>query len=79
MKVGDKSWLFAKQGRPVVISEVGDAETHDMVKQHLDVPHTVDCLQGIVTVIPMQLLSLHIAERRNLDVSVLLCESGMRI
>ena len=63
------------QGQPVVISELGDKETHDMVKQHLDVPHSVDCLQGILTVIPLQLLSLHIAERRNLDVSVF-CHAG---
>jgi len=35
----------------------------------LEVPHTVDCLQGILTVIPMQLLSFHIAVLRGYDVS----------
>lgn len=34
----------------------------------LEVPKTIDCLQGILTVIPMQLLSMHIAELRKLDV-----------
>ncbi|KAH9495315.1 Glucosamine--fructose-6-phosphate aminotransferase 1 [Bulinus truncatus] len=34
----------------------------------IEVPKTIDCLQGILTVIPMQLLSMHIAELRNLDV-----------
>ena len=31
-------------------------------------PHTVDCLQGVLTVIPMQLLSFHIAVLRGYDV-----------
>ena len=35
----------------------------------LKIPHTVDCLQGVLTVIPLQLLSLHIAELKGLDVS----------
>lgn len=34
----------------------------------LEVPKTVDCLQGILTVIPMQLLSFHIAVLRGCNV-----------
>ena len=34
----------------------------------IEVPRQVDCLQGILTIIPMQLLTLYIAELRNLDV-----------
>lgn len=34
----------------------------------MEVPHTVDCLQGVLTVIPMQLLSFHIAVLRGYDV-----------
>uniref|UniRef100_A0A0B7AXZ5 glutamine--fructose-6-phosphate transaminase (isomerizing) n=1 Tax=Arion vulgaris TaxID=1028688 RepID=A0A0B7AXZ5_9EUPU len=34
----------------------------------LEVPKTIDCLQGILTVIPMQLLSMRIAELKKLDV-----------
>lgn len=57
------------QGQPVVICETGDSETELMATQYLGVPHYVDCLQGLLTVIPLQLLSLRIAELRNLDVS----------
>ena len=36
----------------------------------LEVPKTVDCLQGILSVIPLQLLSFHIAVLRGYDVSI---------
>ena len=35
----------------------------------LKVPEVVDCLQGILTVIPLQLLSFHIAVLKGYDVS----------
>ncbi|KAF3838235.1 hypothetical protein F7725_010003 [Dissostichus mawsoni] len=34
----------------------------------LELPQTVDCLQGILTVIPLQLLSFHLAVLRGYDV-----------
>ena len=33
-------------------------------------PSQVDCLQGVLTIIPMQLLALHIAELKKFDVSI---------
>lgn len=45
-------------------------ETQKHAYKFLDVPHNVDCLQGILTVIPMQLLSFHIAVLRGYDVSI---------
>ncbi|XP_026681612.1 glutamine--fructose-6-phosphate aminotransferase [isomerizing] 1-like [Diaphorina citri] len=53
--------VIARDGRPIVICEKGDTETQALATKTLEVPHTVDCLQGILTVIPMQLLSYHIA------------------
>ena len=40
-----------------------------MAYKSIEVPETVDCLQGIVCVLPMQLLSFHIAVLRGYDVS----------
>lgn len=37
--------------------------------QTIELPHTVDCLQGILSVIPLQLLSFHLAVLRGYDVS----------
>lgn len=58
----------ARNGNPIVICNVGDTETTMHSYKTIEVPEQVDCLQGILTVIPLQLLSLHIAELRNCDV-----------
>jgi glucosamine--fructose-6-phosphate aminotransferase (isomerizing) len=56
------------QGRTIVICNKGDEETKKHAFQTLEVPQIVDCLQGILTVIPLQLLSFHIAVLKNCDV-----------
>ncbi|GAU87774.1 hypothetical protein RvY_00572 [Ramazzottius varieornatus] len=58
----------AREGRPIIIGEVDDKETQSYAYRFLEVPHTVDCLQGILTVIPLQLLSFHIAVMRGCNV-----------
>lgn len=58
----------SREGDPILICEEGDSETIAFASQYLEVPRTVDCLQGILTVIPMQLLSFHIAVRRGCNV-----------
>jgi len=60
--------VMARNGNPIVICTSGDEETKKCAYKTISVPSTVDCLQGILTIIPMQLLSLHIAELRNCDV-----------
>ncbi|KAM4039596.1 glutamine--fructose-6-phosphate aminotransferase [isomerizing] 1 [Anomaloglossus baeobatrachus] len=60
--------VVARQGRPVVICDKEDAETINTIKRTIKVPHTVDCLQGILSVIPLQLLAFHLAVLRGYDV-----------
>jgi len=60
--------VTARDGRPIVVCEKGDVETQKFASRVIEVPHTVDCLQGILTVIPMQLLSYHIAVKRGCNV-----------
>lgn len=60
--------VTAREGRPIVICEQGDKETQELAFKSIEVPHTVDCLQGILTVIPLQLLSYHIAVLRGCNV-----------
>ncbi|CEF68489.1 Glutamine--fructose-6-phosphate aminotransferase [isomerizing] 1 [Strongyloides ratti] len=53
----------ARNGRPILI--VDDSVPEEFISncdKVLRVPKTVDCLQSILTVIPLQLLSYHIAE-----------------
>ncbi|XP_011500177.1 PREDICTED: glutamine--fructose-6-phosphate aminotransferase [isomerizing] 2-like [Ceratosolen solmsi marchali] len=60
--------VTARDGRPIVICEEGDTETKSFAAKVLEIPKTVDCLQGVLTVIPMQLLSFHIAVLRGCNV-----------
>ncbi|XP_069774098.1 glutamine--fructose-6-phosphate aminotransferase [isomerizing] 1 isoform X1 [Narcine bancroftii] len=60
--------VVARQGRPVVICDRDDYETIKNVNRVIKVPHSVDCLQGILSVIPLQLLSFHLAVLRGFDV-----------
>ncbi|KAI8033079.1 hypothetical protein M5D96_014165 [Drosophila gunungcola] len=60
--------VTSRKGCPIIICEEGDEETQAFSSRHLEIPRTVDCLQGILTVIPMQLLSYHIAVLRGCDV-----------
>ena len=65
---------FSSQGRPVVICDKEDIETIKNTKRTIKVPHSVDCLQGILSVIPLQLLAFHLAVLRGYDVSDRLIE-----
>ena len=58
----------ARGGRPVLICENEDSETRKWADTVLGVPKTIDCLAGILTVIPLQLLSVYLAESMNKNV-----------
>lgn len=60
--------VIARQGRPVIICDKEDIETIKNNKRTIKVPHSVDCLQGILSVIPLQLLAFHLAVLRGYDV-----------
>ncbi|XP_070689652.1 glutamine--fructose-6-phosphate aminotransferase [isomerizing] 1 [Pempheris klunzingeri] len=60
--------VVARQGRPIVVCDKDDYETIKNSSRTIKVPHCVDCLQGILSVIPLQLLSFHLAVLRGYDV-----------
>ncbi|GAA6076681.1 glutamine--fructose-6-phosphate aminotransferase [isomerizing] 2, partial [Tachysurus ichikawai] len=60
--------VTARQGRPIILCCKDDAESQKMAYKTIELPHTVDCLQGILCVIPMQLMSFHLAVLRGYDV-----------
>lgn len=60
--------VVARHGRPIVICSKDDQESPKFASHVLRIPQTVDCLQGILTVIPLQLLSYHMAVLKGLDV-----------
>ena len=59
----------ARGGQPLIICNEDDQEVCKLGKRTVKIPKTVDCLQGILSVIPLQLLSFHIAVLRGYDVS----------
>ncbi|ODV78475.1 isomerising glucosamine-fructose-6-phosphate aminotransferase [Suhomyces tanzawaensis NRRL Y-17324] len=61
--------VTARDGRPIVICNEGDEIiASDKVMATLEVPETVDCLQGLLNVIPLQLMSYWLAVNRGIDV-----------
>uniref|UniRef100_A0A8D3CMU5 glutamine--fructose-6-phosphate transaminase (isomerizing) n=1 Tax=Scophthalmus maximus TaxID=52904 RepID=A0A8D3CMU5_SCOMX len=60
--------VTARSGRPIILCCQDDPEVTKNAYQTIELPHTVDCLQGILCVIPLQLLSFHLAVMRGYDV-----------
>ena len=56
--------VTARQGRPIILCPKDDTESFKFAYKRIKLPHTVDCLQGILSVIPLQLLSFHLAVLR---------------
>ncbi|XP_057290121.1 glutamine--fructose-6-phosphate aminotransferase [isomerizing] 1-like [Hydractinia symbiolongicarpus] len=51
----------ARGGKPIVVCEEGDEATSNLAHTSICIPKTVDCLSGILAVIPFQLLAMHLA------------------
>ena len=64
--------VTARKGRPIIICNENDdvwakkAKTINLVT--LEVPQTVDCLQGLLNIIPLQLTSYWLAVNNGIDV-----------
>ncbi|CEP11279.1 hypothetical protein [Parasitella parasitica] len=59
--------VSARKGGPIIICNTGD---ENLTKHHktIEVPKTSDCLQGLINIIPLQLLSYHLAIMKGVDV-----------
>jgi len=60
--------VLARKGRPIIICSKGDEETKKLGYFCVEIPEVPDCLAGVLTVIPLQLLSFHLAVLRGYDV-----------
>lgn len=61
--------VIARSGRPIVICNENDPEFPPDKTERIEVPKTVDALQGLLNVIPLQLIAywLAVAEGLNVD------------
>ncbi|KAI9923532.1 glutamine--fructose-6-phosphate transaminase (isomerizing) [Aspergillus wentii] len=60
--------VIARGGRPIVICNHEDPEFSSAQTEKIEVPKTVDCLQGLLNVIPLQLISYWLAVGEGLNV-----------
>jgi glucosamine--fructose-6-phosphate aminotransferase (isomerizing) len=59
--------ITARKAQPIVLCNEGDEGIPAGAKT-IRVPKTIDCLQGLLNIIPLQLLSYHLAVKNGCDV-----------
>ena len=60
--------VISRHGRILAIIPEGDEQLKAMVEQYIEIPETISCLVPLLTVIPLQLLSYHVAVAKGLNV-----------
>jgi glucosamine--fructose-6-phosphate aminotransferase (isomerizing) len=60
--------VISRKGRILAIVTEGDETVKSMVEDVIEVPDTIDCLAPLLNVIPLQLLSYHVALAKGLNV-----------
>ncbi|EEA20819.1 glutamine--fructose-6-phosphate transaminase (isomerizing) [Talaromyces marneffei ATCC 18224] len=60
--------VIARGGRPIVICNENDEEFPTSQTEKIEIPKTVDCLQGLLNVIPLQLIAYWLAVGEGLNV-----------
>ncbi len=58
----------ARKGKIIAIVTEGDTKVADMADYSIEIPETIDYLEPLVSTIPLQLLSYHIAVLRGCNV-----------
>ena len=61
--------VIARGGRPIVICNPNDSEFSSELTEKIEIPKTVDCLQGLLNVIPLQLIAYWLADGEGLNVA----------
>ncbi|KAK1447035.1 glucosamine-fructose-6-phosphate aminotransferase [Colletotrichum cuscutae] len=60
--------VIARSGKPIVICNPGDEEFKTSEAEKIEIPKTVDALQGILNVVPLQLIAYWLAVMEGLNV-----------
>lgn len=60
--------VISRKGHIIAVVTEGDEEIKKMVDEVIEVPHTLACLAPLLSVIPLQLLSYHVAVAKGLNV-----------
>jgi glucosamine--fructose-6-phosphate aminotransferase (isomerizing) len=60
--------VIARQGRPIIICNEGESEFPKDKTDRIEVPQQVDVLQGLINVVPLQLMAYWLAVGEGLNV-----------
>lgn len=60
--------IKARKGKVIAIINEGDETMKSMADHYIEIPATLECLDPLLTAIPLQLLAYHIAVNKNRDV-----------
>lgn len=60
--------VISRHGKIIAVVTEGDEEVKNMVEEVIEVPQTIACLAPLLSVIPLQLLSYHVAVAKGLNV-----------
>lgn len=60
--------VISRKGRILAVINEGDETVKHMVDEYIEVPETLSCLTPLLSVIPLQLLSYHVAVSKGLNV-----------
>ncbi len=66
--VSNMQEVISRHGSIIAIVTEGDEQVKGMVKEVIELPDTLDCLDPLLSVIPLQLLSYHVAVAKGLNV-----------
>jgi glucosamine--fructose-6-phosphate aminotransferase (isomerizing) len=66
--VSNMQEVKARSGRIIAIGAEGDARLAELADYCIEIPHTLECLEPLITTIPLQLLAYHIAVCKGKDV-----------
>ncbi|HBK30996.1 MAG TPA: glutamine--fructose-6-phosphate aminotransferase, partial [Porphyromonadaceae bacterium] len=62
--------IKARNGRVIAIVTEGDKSVKSLVDHCIEIPSTEECLEPLLTSIPLQLIAYHIAVNKNRDVDM---------
>ena len=66
--VSNMQEVISRKGHIIAVVTEGDEQVRQMVDDVIEIPSTLACLDPLLTVIPLQILSYHVAVAKGLDV-----------
>lgn len=60
--------VLARGGRPIVICNPNESECANDLVEKIEIPQTIDCLQGLLNVLPLQMISYWLAVKQGFNV-----------